>query len=153
CSHAPHSPDGPRGAVAGSRKHRAAHHRLCGSHRYRAHRIRSLRLTAGREVTMTRWALVLSMALWCSTGAAADAPDAKRIGDITGLPTEVAEGVVKVTKPRGDINAAVDGRPLMPFQGITSWAAFQQSGNATMVMGDIVLLEHEANPALSAALD
>ena len=58
-----------------------------------------------------------------------------------------------MTKPRGDIAEVVDGRPLKPFQGLTSWAAFQQSGKSTMVMGDIVLLEHEVNPALSAALD
>jgi len=102
---------------------------------------------------MTRWLMALSVALICSIGAAAATPDATRIGEITGLPVEAADGIVKVTKPRGDINAVVDGRPLKPFQGITSWAAFEESGNATMVMGDIVLLEHEVNPALSAALD
>jgi uncharacterized protein DUF1259 len=103
---------------------------------------------------MTRRYLVLSAALLCSTIAvAADAPDARRIGDLTGLPVEVADGVAKVTKPRGDIVAVVDGRPLKPFQGLTSWAAFQQTGATTEVMGDVVLLEHEVNPALSAALE
>jgi hypothetical protein len=97
--------------------------------------------------------MALSVALTCSIGAAAATPDATRIGELTGLPVEAADGIVKVTKARGDINAVVDGRPLKPFQGITSWAAFEESGNATMVMGDIVLLEHELNPALSAALD
>jgi len=90
--------------------------------------------------------------LLCSIGAAADTPDAQRIGQLTGLPVEVADGVAKVSRPRGDIAAVVDGRPLKPFQGLTSWAAFQTSGTTTIVMGDIVLLEPEVNPALSAAL-
>jgi len=100
-----------------------------------------------------RSSLVLSAALLCSTIAvAADAPDGARIGELTGLPVDVADGVAKVTKPRGDIAVVVDGRPLKPFQGLTSWSAFQQSGPTTEVMGDVVLLEHEVNPALSAAL-
>jgi hypothetical protein len=102
---------------------------------------------------MTRWLLALSVAVSCAISAAAETPDVARIGELTGLPVELADGVAKVTKPRGDIGALVDGRPLKPLQGITSWAAFQRSGKSTMVMGDVVLLEHEVNPALSAALE
>jgi hypothetical protein len=102
---------------------------------------------------MTRWLLALTTVLLCWISATAQTPDAKRIGDLTGLSVELADGVAKVTKPRGDINAVVDGRTLKPFQGVTSWAGFQQSGKTTVVMGDIVLLEHEVNPALSAALE
>jgi hypothetical protein len=102
---------------------------------------------------MVRPTWVLSVALVWSIGAGAETPDAQRIGALTGLPVELADGVAKVTKPRGDIDAVVDGRPLKAFQGVTSWTAFQRSGESTMVMGDIVLMEHEVNPALSAALD
>jgi hypothetical protein len=102
---------------------------------------------------MIRRPLALSVALFWSIAAGAETPDAKRIGELTGLPVEVGDGVAKVTKPRGDIDAIVDGRPLKPFQGVTSWAAFQPSGKTMMVMGDVVLLEHEVNAALSAALD
>jgi len=102
---------------------------------------------------MARWSVALGMTLLCFVNAAAEAPDGKRIGELTGLPVDVSDGVAKVTKPRSDINAVVDGRPLKPFQGTTSWAAFQQSGKSTIVMGDVVLLENEVNPALSAALD
>jgi hypothetical protein len=102
---------------------------------------------------MTRWLLALSVAVLCALSAAAETPDVAHIGELTGLPVELADGVAKVTKPRGDIGVLVDGRPLKPFQGITSWAAFQRSGKSTMVMGDVVLLEHEVNPALSAALE
>jgi hypothetical protein len=102
---------------------------------------------------MIRRSLVVSLVILRTITAGAETPDAKHIGELTGLPVELADGVAKVTKPRGDINAIVDGRPLKPFQGLTSWAAFQQAGQTTMVMGDVVLLQHEVNPALSAALD
>ncbi len=84
--------------------------------------------------------------------AVAAPPPEKVLADATGLPVEVSGDVAKVSKPRADIAAIVDGRRLKPFQGLTSWAAFQPSGPAMVVMGDIVLLEHEVNPALSAAL-
>ncbi len=59
--------------------------------------------------------------------ASAAPPPEKVLADATGLPVEVSGEVAKVSKPRGDLHAVVDGRPLKPFQGITSWAAFQQS--------------------------
>lgn len=37
--------------------------------------------------------------------------------------------------------------------GLTAWAAFTQAGDHVMAMGDIVLLEGEVNPVMSAALD
>ena len=102
---------------------------------------------------MTRCLMVAVVALLCSFGTPALAIDGKRIGDVTGLPVEVTDGVAKVTKPRGDVEAVVDGRPLKPFQGLTSWAAFEDAGREAVMMGDVVLLEHEVNAALSAALE
>jgi hypothetical protein len=85
--------------------------------------------------------------------ASAAPPDAKLLGELTGLPVEITGDVAKVSKPRADVQQVVDGRPLKPFQGLTSWAAFQPTGNDILVMGDLVLLAHEVNPALSAALE
>lgn len=70
-----------------------------------------------------------------------------------GVYTE-AEDTYKVTFPRIDIKVSVEGRTMAPFLGFSSWAAFTPSAHAgVMVMGDIVLLEDEVNPAMSAALD
>lgn len=70
-----------------------------------------------------------------------------------GVYTE-AEDTYKVTFPRTDIKVTVEGRPMAPFLGFSSWAAFTPSGHGgLMVMGDVVLLEDEVNPAMSAALD
>jgi hypothetical protein len=70
-----------------------------------------------------------------------------------GVYTE-AEDTYKVTFPRTDIKVTVEGRPMSPFLGFSSWAAFTPGGHGgLMVMGDCVLLEDEVNPAMSAALD
>ena len=59
-----------------------------------------------------------------------------------------------MTFPRTDIKVTVEGRPMPPFLGFSSWAAFTPgSHGGHMVMGDVVLLEDEVNPAMSAALD
>ena len=70
-----------------------------------------------------------------------------------GVYTE-AEDTYKVSFPRNDVKATVEGRSLPPFLGLTSWAAFTSGAHGgLLVMGDVVLLEDEVNPALSAALD
>jgi hypothetical protein len=65
-----------------------------------------------------------------------------------------AENVYKVSSPRKDIKISVDKWEMPPFMGLTSWAAFQPSAKVgAMIMGDIVLLQDEVNPAITAALD
>jgi hypothetical protein len=89
--------------------------------------------------------------------AALAAPlDTARIESLTGLKGtwSAAEGVFKVTQPRNDLPVKVDGWTMPPFMGLTTWASFMAGGKAeVMVMGDMVLLEDEVNPVMSAALD
>ena len=67
---------------------------------------------------------------------------------------DAKEGVFKVSLPRTDIKAVVAaGVRMTPPLGLTAWAAFTRAGKHTMVMGDIVLLEDQVNPVMSAALD
>jgi hypothetical protein len=43
---------------------------------------------------------------------------------------------------------------MPPFMGLTSWAAFTEGKEKdAMVMGDLVLMQDEANPVMSAALE
>jgi hypothetical protein len=53
------------------------------------------------------------------------------------------------------VKVTVDGTPMPPFMGLTSWAAFKPGvkDGAAMVMGDMVLFQDEVNPAMSTALD
>src|SRR5262245_11438131 len=96
---------------------------------------------------------LLILAVVMVGSAAAEEPDAALIAKITGLTPDVKNGVAKVSVPRGDLGMVIDGVEMQPFQGLTSWAAFQAAGDQTMVMGDIVLTEPQVNPAMSAALD
>jgi hypothetical protein len=84
--------------------------------------------------------------------------DTAAIEELTGAKgaLDVKEGVFKVTLPRGDIKATAAGVKMTPALGLGAWAAFMRAGKQsshTMVMGDIVLLEDQVNPVMSAALD
>lgn len=86
----------------------------------------------------------------------ASAIDKDGINSITGLTGTYneAENVFKVTSPRGDLGVKVDEWTMPPFMGLTSWAAFIDGKKSdAMLMGDLVLLEDEVNPVMSAALD
>ena len=115
---------------------------------------------------MRIWPVALVVILLSVPNASAeDKEQSKRIGRLDTAKIEQAsgakgtadekEGVFKITFPRTDVKVTVDGTPMPPFMGLTSWAAFKpgmKDGQA-MVMGDIVLFQDEVNPAMSAALD
>lgn len=108
----------------------------------------------------TGFTSLVAMAAFAGFGAPAlsadTKPDIARIEQITGLKGAYSEkeNVFKVSSPRNDYPVQVDGWPMPPFMGLTSWAAFTPGrGNRTMVMGDMVLFQDEVNPAMSAALD
>src|SRR4249920_64042 len=101
-------------------------------------------------------AALLCAAVWfLPVFAQGTALDTARIEQLTGLKGALNEneGVFKVSFPRRDIQATVAGVRMIPDLGLTAWAAFTRVGGHTMVMGDIVLLESEVNPVMSAALD
>ena len=82
--------------------------------------------------------------------------DTAKIDNLTGLKGKLneKEGVYRVSFPRSDVKVAVDGWTMPPFMGLGTWAAFTQGSHTeAMVMGDTVLFEDEANPAMSVALE
>ena len=81
--------------------------------------------------------------------------DTAQIDQITGLKGKLneKEGVYKVTSPRADVKVVVDGWTMPPFMGLGTWAAFTETKNGVMVMGDTVLFEDEVNAAMTAAID
>jgi hypothetical protein len=104
----------------------------------------------------TLWIIIAMVwgwsAVWCL--AADPALDTAKIEQLTGVKGEMndKEGVFKVSVPRTDLAVTAAGVKMTPPMGLTSWAAFHQVGTQTMVMGDIVLLEDQVNPVMSAAL-
>jgi hypothetical protein len=78
--------------------------------------------------------------------------DAAKIGQAAGTTATVApDGVVRIGWARTDVAVAVDGMPLQPFAGLGSWAAFTPSKHGAMLMGDTVVFQDEATPAMDAA--
>jgi len=90
-------------------------------------------------------------------GSAVAAPlDYSRIEQLTGIKGawNAAEGVFKVALPRTDLPVSVDGWTMPPFMGLTTWAGFiAGTRSEAMVAGDLVLMEDEVNPVMSAALE
>jgi hypothetical protein len=100
--------------------------------------------------------LVMVVALCSAIFASASALDTAKIDNITGLKGKLneKERVYRISFPRSDVKVAVDGWTMPPFMGLGTWAAFTQGSHTeAMVMGDTVLFEDEANPAMSVALE
>jgi hypothetical protein len=90
-------------------------------------------------------------------GALGPAIDPNAVATATGGTPQVTGHIVKVTFPRTDMPITIDNWSAMPpFMGLTSYAAFTPTvsmGSHVAVMGDLVLLEDEVNPTMSAALN
>src|SRR2546428_7618862 len=100
--------------------------------------------------------LFISAAIFAAMSISALAAlDTAKIDYLTGLKGKLneKEGVYKVTFPRDDVKVVVDRWPMPPFMGLGTWAAFTETKNGAMVMGDTVLFEDEVNAAMTAALD
>ena len=99
--------------------------------------------------------LLLCVIACASTGVVRAALDRAKIDQITGLKGKLSEKeqVYKVTWPRSEVKVTVDGWTMPPFMGLGTWAAFTETQDGAMVMGDTVLFEDEVNAAMTAALD
>ncbi len=102
----------------------------------------------------TVWLLLVLVGGRGVVDAADAALDTAKIEQLTGGKGELntQEGVFKINVPRTDLAVTTAGVKMTPPMGLTSWAAFQQIGTQTMVMGDLVLLEDQVNPVMSVAL-
>jgi len=72
------------------------------------------------------------------------------LDNILGTQGQAQEGIVVFRFPRTDIRVTIDGEMIPTALGFASWTAFRQMGVDSMIMGDLVLLEKEINPVISA---
>src|SRR6266481_7294160 len=74
--------------------------------------------------------------------------------DTLGKKGDYKANVLKVNIPRNDLTVTVDGVATPTPFGFGGWLAMTKgSGGKDVMMGDLVLLEDEVNPVMSALLD
>ena len=97
--------------------------------------------------------LVLSILVVSPAFYAPSAACASGLGDvesILGVKGQVQEGATIFRFPRSDIKVTIDGEPVSTAFGFGAWTAWKAMGDDAIVMGDLVLLEDEVNPVISA---
>src|SRR4051794_30038367 len=105
---------------------------------------------------MSKIAFVFLTIALSASAAESKKLDTAQIDELTGLKGKLneQENVYKVCSPRTDLKISVDQWQMPPFMGLTSWASFMPGmRDGAMVMGDLVLMQDEVNPVMSAALD
>jgi hypothetical protein len=97
----------------------------------------------------TRLIAALALAAPLASPTLAAEPDWNAVGQALGKSGAVqAGGVYRVGLPRTDLKVSLDGVALKAGFALGSWLAFEPVGDATMVMGDLVLLQDEVNPVM-----
>jgi len=91
--------------------------------------------------------LFISVIIGLASAYAADISEAEKVLGVRG---QMQEGAYVFSFPRSDIKVMIDGEPVPTALGFGSWTAWKEMGDEFMVMGDLVLLEKEINPVISA---
>jgi len=91
--------------------------------------------------------LFISAIIGLTSAYAANISEAEKILGVMG---QMQEGAVVFSFPRSDLKVKIDGDPVPTALGFGSWTAWKAMGDEFMVMGDLVLLEREISPVISA---
>ncbi len=78
--------------------------------------------------------------------------DWSAVEKVFGKKGNVQGDVFKITFPRSDIKAKIGDFPIAPGLALTSWIGMMKMGGATMMMGDLVLLDKEVAAVISKLL-
>jgi hypothetical protein len=97
----------------------------------------------------------LAIAFTYAGASAQDMPtEYSSVLSLLGKKGDFKANVLKVNIPRSDLKIRVDGTDLPTAFGFSGWVALTKGdGGMDLMMGDLVLLQDEVNPVMSALLD
>ena len=98
---------------------------------------------------------ILSLSVFAPRSHAQAVPgDYQEVLKVLDRKGDFAAGVLKVNIPRNDLKMTVAGAALPTPFGFGGWVAMTKGdGGMEVLMGDLVLLQEEVNPVMSALLD
>src|ERR1041385_7586006 len=108
-----------------------------------------------RSITLPGAILALLSAGASGSAQAQDIPaEYQQVLDALGKKGDFKANVLKVNIPRSDLKVSVDGVAVPTPFGFGGWLAMTKGDHGhEVMMGDLVLLEDEVNPVMSALLD
>jgi hypothetical protein len=92
-------------------------------------------------------------AVFISALANAQEIDWQKVDDALGRKPAVSADVHRYGFPRTDLSVTLDGVTIKPALALGGWAAFKPAHGGAMMMGDLVLLESEITPVMTAAIE
>jgi hypothetical protein len=78
--------------------------------------------------------------------------DWSKVDEALGRKAAVSGDVHRYGFPRTDLTVTLDGVTIKPTLALGGWVAFKPAHGGAMVMGDLVLLETEINPVMTALI-
>jgi hypothetical protein len=107
-----------------------------------------------KEDEMRKLILLLAASFWALVATAAQAQDVNwdKVDAVLGRKAAVAGDVHRYGFPRTDLNVTLDGVTIKPALALGGWVAFKPAHGGVMIMGDLVLLESEINPVMTAMI-
>jgi hypothetical protein len=86
-----------------------------------------------------------------TTTGASTTLDTGAIEEAIGLTgATMADGVFRITKPRGDLKVSLDGFPITPRMGLAGWVAFRAHASGAMLLGVMPVTTDELQAVVSA---
>src|SRR5215210_5567807 len=91
-------------------------------------------------------------AVLAATPAGAQEIDWSKVDAVFGRKAMVTGDVHRYGFPRTDLKVTLDGVEIKPALALGGWVAMKPAHGGAMVMGDLVLLESEINPVMTALI-